>query len=187
MLSLSRNRHHARRRHLGWRRNRTSGRVSRPRSVTCSAELTTRAEKRKKRAKQPNQVPFRGRRLSCVPGSSFRPGATQTNAGATTERRCCLGSVVSVISPPESTSRAESLTSAKKSNEALRRQRRRRAGLRRLSPSRRDETDARASSQRSRRCCGVAIVIPPVALTTHGGRTRCGPRICAKRHFGVVA
>ena len=69
------------------------------------------------------------------------------------------------------------VTSAKKSGEALRRLRRRRVAPRRATPSRRNETDARTSSQRSRHNSGVAVVISPAELTTHEGRTRLGPKI----------
>ena len=69
------------------------------------------------------------------------------------------------------------VTSAKKLGEALRRLRRRRVAPRRATPSRRNETDARTSSQRSRHNSGVAVVIFPAELTTHEGRTRLGPKI----------
>ena len=50
-----------------------------------------------------------------------------------------------------------------------------------------EQTDARTLSQRSRHNCGVPIVIFPAELTTHEERTRRGPEICTRRHFGVIA
>ena len=78
-------------------------------------------------------------------------------------------------------------TSAKKFGEALRRKRRRCVGPRRTSPSRRNKTNERASSQRSRLFFGLALVIFPAELTTHVDRNTRGPKICTKRHFGIVA
>ena len=88
------------------RRNRTSDRVSSPSSVICSAEVATRGGETQTRARQPDQVPFRDSRPWYVAGGSIHPGATHTSAGEIIERRCCLGSVAFVISPPASTSRA---------------------------------------------------------------------------------
>ena len=57
-------------------------------------------------SKQPDQVPFRKSSLRYVPGGSFNHGATQTDAGAIIERRCCINGIAIVISPPAPTSRA---------------------------------------------------------------------------------
>ena len=75
-------------------------------SVIRSAELAARGEDRK-HARKSNQVRFRGSRLRYVPVGSFRPGATQTNAGARTERCCRLSELAGDIFPRESTSRAD--------------------------------------------------------------------------------
>ena len=98
----------------------------------------------------------------------FHPGATQTNAGAKFERRCCLGSVALVISPPASTSRAD----GRNVGEEIERIATSTAAPLRLSTAAvaglAKQTDARTSYQRSRLYCGVAIVISPAELTANG-------------------
>ena len=101
------NRPIAPRRNRGWRGNRTSGRVILPSSVICSAELTTRSGGGRTCVKQSNQVPPWVDRLSCVPGGSFQPGTSRTGAGGIIERRCCLGGLAFVVSPPARTSQAD--------------------------------------------------------------------------------
>ena len=138
-------------------------------------------------AKQSNEVPPWGRRPSCVPGDSLHPGATQTNAGAMIERRCCLGSVTFVISPPASTSRADERTVG----EEIERGATSIAAPLRFSPAdvagQAGRTDAHTKSKRSHHNCGVSVVIFPAELTANEGRNRRGSRICTKRHFGVIA
>ena len=78
-------------------------------------------------------------------------------------------------------------TSATKLSGALRRLRRRRVVRRRTSPTRRNKTDARTSSQGSRLFFRLAIVsiLEELATRDHGARRE--PKIRTKRHFGVVA
>ena len=132
-------------------------------------------------------MPFRESRLRYVPGGFFHPGETETHAGATIKRRGCLGSVAFVISPPASTSRADE----RSAGEEIERIATSTAAPLRLSAAAvaglAKQTDARTSHQRSRLYCGVAIVIFPAELTTHGDRTRRGPEICTKRQSGIVA
>ena len=132
-------------------------------------------------------MPPWNRRLRYVPGGMFHPGATQTNAGAKFERRCCLGSVALVISPPASTSRAD----GRNVGEEIERIATSTAAPLRLSTAAvaglAKQTDARTSYQRSRLYCGVAIVIFPAELATHGDMTRRGPEICTRRQSGIVA
>ena len=185
-FSLRRDRPLAPRRHHRRRRNRTSARVSRPISVICSAESTTRG--RIGHSDQSNHVPPWGRRLCCVPGDIFHPGATQTHAGAILERRCCLGGIAFVISPPGSTFRGDE----RNVGEEIERSATSKAAPLRVSPAnvaeQRGETDARTTSERSRRYCSVAATaISPVEITTHEGRPRRGPKIWRKRHLGIVA
>ena len=163
--------------HPGWRRNQTSARVSRPSSVFCLAEWAAREEKRKHARKSPTKCRF-GRAASVMyPVVVFilakrKPMPAQQLSDV----------AVSAVSPLFFPRRhpplvRTSVTSAKKLSESIRRLRRRCVSRRRTPPSRRNKTDARTSSQRSRRYCGVAIVIFPAELTTHEDRTRRGPKI----------
>ena len=182
-----RSRPESRRRRQRRRRNRASGRVSRPSSVPRSVDLAAAGGETQACAKQSNQVPPWGRRLSCVPGGSFHPGATQTSAGEIIGRRCCFGGLAFVISPPASTSRADECNVG----EEIERSATPTAAPSRFSPAdvadQAEQTDARKKSSRSCRNCGVAIVILPPELTTQDDRTRRGPNICTKRQFGGAA
>ena len=139
LFSLVRNRPIARRRRQRRRGNRTRGSVSRPISVICLAELAARGEKRLGDVAS----------LEC-PAAFFIPERRKQMAAQK------LSDVaVSAVSPLFFPQRHPPLgrtkaTSAKNLSEALRRLRRRCVSTRQLSPSRRNETDARTSSQRSR-------------------------------------
>ena len=132
-------------------------------------------------------MPFWESRFRYVPGGSFQSGATQTNGGAIFGRRGALSGVAFVISPPASTTRAD----GSNVGEEIGRSATSIAAPFRCSPAdvaeQAGQTDARTSSQRSRRYCGVAIVIPRAELTTREGGTRRGTKVCARRQFGIVA
>ena len=177
-FSLRRNRPIAPKKRQGWRRNRTSARVSRPTSVFCSAELTTRKGADKHARNSPTKCRL-GTVASLVCPAAFSALAQRKPMAAKESGDVAVPAVSRLIFPrPHRPLGRTSVTSAKKLSESLRRQRRRRVVPRRTSPSRRNETDARTSSQRSRQNRGVAIVISPAELTTHEGRTRRGPKVC---------
>ena len=150
LFSLVRNRPIARRRRQRRRGNRTRGSVSRPISVICLAELAARGEKRKHARNCRTEC-----RLGAVaslecPAAFFIPERRKQMAA-----RKLSDVAVSAVSPLFFPQRHPPLgrtkaTSAKNLSEALRRLRRRCVSTRQLSPSRRNETDARTSSQRSR-------------------------------------
>ena len=133
------------------------------------------------------------RRLGAVacdicPAVLFRSGGPQISNGDLVERQHHPGRPTLVFASPESTYRAETTpTSAKKLGEALRRLRRRCVVPRRASPSRRNKTNDRTSSRRSRLFSGLALVIFPAVLTADVRRTLRGPNSCTKGHFGIVA
>ena len=117
------------------------------------------------------------RRLSCVPGGSFQPGAMQTTAGAIVERRYCLGSVAIDISPPASTSRANE----RNVGEEIGRSTTSTAAPLCCSPA-----DVAGQAEQNRRPHIKSEKSPllrcrrcyfPGGMTTHGGSTRRGPKI----------
>ena len=95
-----------------------------------------------------------------VPGGIFHPVGTQTNGSEIIERCCCLGGTASVISPPESTSRADESSAGEKME---RRVTSAAAPLRSPSaefPEQATENDARASSKRWRLCAESPWLVP---------------------------
>ena len=128
-------------------------------------------------AEEPNQVPFRESRLRYVPGGSFHPGETETNAGATIKRRGCVGSVAFVISPPASTSRADERNVGEEIE---------RIATSIAAPLRFPPADAAEQAEQNRRPHIKSEKSPllrcrrcyfPGGMTTHGGSTRRGPKI----------
>ena len=115
-FSPGRNRPPARRRHGGWRRNRTSARVSLPISNIFSAELTARAENHEHARNSRTKC-----RLGAVPVAFFVLGRRKPMAA-----KKLSDVAVSAVSPLLSHRRHRplgrtSVTSAKESSEALRR------------------------------------------------------------------
>ena len=186
-FSLRRNRPIAPKKRQGWRRNRTSARVSRPTSVFCSAELTTRKGKDKHARNSPTKSRL-GTVASLVCPAAFSALAQRKPMAAKESGDVAVPAVSRLIFPrrlrPLGQTKA---TLAKKLTEALRRLRRRCVVPRRTTPSRRNETDARASSQRDRPFTVFAIVTSPAGVATREDKTPRGPKICTKREFGIVA
>ena len=130
-------------------------------SVTCSAELTTRGKKHIRARNSPTV-----RRLGAVaelvcPVEFFilerRKPAPAQKLG---DVAASAGSYLPVLRRRRPFGRTN-IASAKKLREAPRRLRHRCVAPRRTTPSRRNETDARKSSQRSRPYCGAAVAIVP--------------------------
>ena len=149
-FSLRRNRPIAPKKRQGWRRNRTSARVSRPTSVFCSAELTTRKGADKHARNSPTKCRL-GTVASLVCPAAFSTLAQRKPMAAKESGDVAVPAVSRLIFPrPHRPLGRTKATLAKKLTEALRRLRRRCVVPRRTTPSRRNETDARASSQRDR-------------------------------------
>ena len=136
--------------HPGWRRNQTSARVSRPSSVFCLAEWAAREEKRKHARKSPTKCRF-GRAASVMYPVVVFILAKRKPMPAQQLSDVAVSAVLPLLFPRRHPPLVRtSVTSAKKLSESLRRLRRRCVVPRRTTPSRRNETDTRASSQRDR-------------------------------------
>ena len=138
-------------------------------------------------ARKSNRAPPRARRLSRVPCGICHPGAPLTSGFGINERRCRLRGVAFVISSPASTSRADERNVGEVIERGATSIAAPLRGSRRTSPSRRNETDARTASKKSRLYCGAAIAISLADVTTREDRARGGPKVCAKCQFGIVA
>ena len=149
-FSLRRNRPIAPKKRQGWRRNRTSARVSRPTSVFCSAELTTRKGKDKHARNSPTKCRL-GTVASLVCPAAFSALAQRKPMAAKESGDVAVSAVSRwIFSRRRRPLGLTKATLAKELSGALRRQRRRCVVPRRATPSRRNETDARAPSQRDR-------------------------------------
>ena len=122
-----------------------------------------------------------------MPCGICHPGAPLTSGFGINERRCRLRGVAFVISSPASTSRADERNVGEVIERGATSIAAPLRGSRRTSPSRRNETDARTASKKSRLYCGAAIAISLADVTTREDRARGGPKVCAKCHFGIVA
>ena len=138
-FSLFRYRPIAPRRNQGWRRNRTSARVSWPSSVICLAEMATRGEKRKHAQNSRTKCRLGAVDPVMCPVAVFilerrKPMPAEKSSDV----------AVSAVSPLSFPRRRRPIgrpgvTLTKKLSEALRRLRRRCVAPRRTSPSRRDK------------------------------------------------
>ena len=187
LFSFRRNRPLARKRHERRRRNRTSGRVSWPASVVCSAELATRGGENKHARNTRTKYRLWGVASVVCSVAFFIPAGSKPVAA-----KELSDLAVSADSPLLFPCRNPPLgrtkvASAEKWDEALLQQRGRCVSPPRNSPCRRGETNARATSKSSRHYCGLAMVISPARLTTREDRNRPGRNICTKRQFGILA